>query len=128
MLNIQITDYNAMVVFWLAFTRWSAIIIQLPLFDNVSIPSIVKVLSSIMITFVFYDFVAPEILADINYLGIENFWILTLFNVLVGLTIGFFVKSIMFIFMSSGAIITQQIGFSALRYFRKTRLGVDYLR
>ena len=54
---------------------------------------------------------------DINYVGVDSFWYLTIFNTVVGLVIGFLVKSIMAIFISTGAIITQQIGFNALSYF-----------
>lgn len=117
MLNIQITDMTVIVAFWLAFTRWLAVIFQLPLFENVSIPVVVKVLATLIITFAFFPLIQDQLIMDIKYVGPESFWYLTIFNTLVGLVIGFFVKSIMSIFISAGAIITQQIGFNALSYF-----------
>ena len=105
------------VAFWLAFSRWLAVMFQLPLFDNVSIPVMVKVLATLVITFAFFPMIQDQLLLDIRHVGVESFWYLTIFNTLIGLVIGFFVKSIMSIFVSAGAIITQQIGFNALHYF-----------
>lgn len=117
MLNIQITDMTVIVAFWLAFSRWLAVIFQLPLFDNVAIPVMVKVLATLMITFAFFPMVQDQIMLDIKYVGVDSFWYLTIFETVIGLAIGFFVKSIMSIFVSAGAIITQQVGFNALHYF-----------
>lgn len=117
MLNIQITDMTVIVSFWLAFTRWLAVIFQLPLFENVSVPVVVKVLATLVITFAFFPLIQDQLIMDIKYIGPESFWYLTIFNTLVGLVIGFFVKSIMTIFISAGSLITQQIGFNALSYF-----------
>jgi flagellar biosynthetic protein FliR len=117
MLNIQITDMTVIVAFWLAFSRWFAVMFQLPLFDNVAIPIIVKVLTALMITFAFFPMVQDQIMLDIKYVGVDSFWYLTIFETVIGLAIGFFVKSIMSIFVSAGAIITQQVGFNALHYF-----------
>lgn len=117
MLNIQITDMTVIVAFWLAFTRWLAIMFQLPLFDNVAIPVMVKVLATLVITFAFFPMIQDQIMLDIKYVGVDSFWYLTIFETIIGLAIGFFVKSIMSIFISAGAIITQQVGFNALHYF-----------
>ena len=117
MLNIQITDMTMITAFWLAFSRWLAIVFQLPLFENVSIPVVVKVLTTLLLTFAFFPLIQDQIILDINHVGADSFWYLTIFNTLVGLVIGFFVKSLMSIFISTGAIITQQIGFNALSYF-----------
>jgi flagellar biosynthetic protein FliR len=117
MLSIQITDMSMIVAFWVAFTRWFAVMMQLPLFENVSIPAIVKVLATLLITFAFFPMVEKDVLKDVAYMGANGFWYLTVFNTVIGLIIGFFVKSIMSLFISSGAIITQQMGFNALHYF-----------
>lgn len=117
MLNLQITDMSMIVAFWLAFSRWLAVMFQLPLFDNVAIPVMVKVLATLVITFAFFPLIQDQLLLDIQHVGVESFWYLTIFNTLIGLVIGFFVKSIMSIFISAGAVITQQIGFNALHYF-----------
>ena len=117
MLTIQITDMTMITAFWLAFSRWLAIIFQLPLFENVAIPVVVKVLTTLLLTFAFFPMVQDQLIMDINYVGEESFWFLTIFNTLVGLIIGFFVKSLMSIFVSTGALMTQQIGLNALSYF-----------
>jgi len=117
MLNLQITDMTPLIAFWLAFSRWLAVIFQMPLFDNVSIPMTVKVLATLVITYAFFPMIQNQLYLDIQHVGAQSFWYLTIFNVLIGLVIGFFVKSIMSIFISAGALITQQIGFNALHYF-----------
>jgi flagellar biosynthetic protein FliR len=103
--------------FWLMFSRWLAILIQLPIFDEVSIPPLVKVLTTFIISYAFYPMLKPMVMADIAYIGEDHFWILTIYNVLVGLMIGFVVKAIMTIYFSAGTLISQQIGFVAMRYF-----------
>ena len=117
LISIQIVDYPALFAFWLSFSRWIAVIIQLPLFDGMQTPHIVKVLVALVVTYAFFPITEPHVLKDISYLGEDSFWILTLFNTLVGLALGLFVRSLMSIFIASGAMITQQIGFSAISYF-----------
>ena len=79
MLNIQITDMTVIVAFWLAFSRWIAVIFQLPLFENVAIPMMVKVLTTLMITFAFFPLIQDQIMLDIKYVGVNSFWYLTIF-------------------------------------------------
>ena len=117
MLNVTITDYTSIVCFWLIFTRWLVVVFQLPIFDHTSIPGVVKALFCLVVTFAFYPMLKPEVMKDIAYVGIDNFWILTIFYAGIGLLIGFLVKTLMNIFTSSGSIITQQIGFGAISYF-----------
>ena len=117
MMNIQITDYSVILAFWLSFARWLAIMFQLPLFDSANIPQIVKILGIIVISYAFFPFVEPLLMKDIAFVGTDNFWFLTIFNVVVGLVIGYFVKAIMSVFIAAGSVITQQIGFGAIRYF-----------
>lgn len=90
---------------------------QLPIFDNVAIPTLVKVLSCLFLTYTFFPYVSDQIVRDIHYVGENNFWILTIFNVCVGLILGFFVKSIMSTFLAAGEVISQHMGFMAVRYF-----------
>lgn len=117
MISITVTDLTLMTAFWLAFSRWIAVVMQLPLFENVAIPFIVKVLTTVLLTFAFFPLVKDQILLDIEHVGENSFWYLTIFNTLVGLVIGFFIRALMNIFLSTGSIITQQIGFNALSYF-----------
>ena len=117
MINISVVDIQALTCFWLVFTRWLLILIQLPIFDNSGIPNTVKVLFSIIISYCFFPLVSGEVYKDIQYLGVENFWALTIFYAVVSLLIGFIVKVLMDLFTASGSIITQQIGFGAVAYF-----------
>ena len=117
MIQVQIVDYYALIAFWLSFTRWAAVIVQLPLFDNTAVPNMIKVLSTLVISYCFYPYTKSYIIQDITHFGLDNFWILTIFYTVVGIVIGFFVKAIMNIFVAGGSIITQQVGFGAVRYF-----------
>ncbi len=117
MININLIDYHKAVCFWLIFTRWACIIFQLPIFDNVSVPVLVKTLFTLVISYAFFISLQGEVEKDIIYVGIEHFWILTIFYSGVGLLIGYLVNSLLGIFSSSGALINQQIGFSMLYYF-----------
>ena len=114
MIDIQIVDYSVVIAFWLAFVRISAIIFQYPIFDNGAVPNTLKVVTTVLITFTFFPTIQDEILKDITYIGVDSFWVLTIFNMLIGLIIGFFVKIIMTTYVSAGGLISQQIGFGAL--------------
>ncbi len=120
MIDISVIDYTVLIAFWLTFTRWVAVLFQLPLFDNTSVPSIVKVLSSLVISYAFFPVVQDVMVKEVLAVGADKFWYLTIFNTVIGLLIGFLVKSIMNLFIASGSIMTQQIGFSAISYFDPT--------
>ena len=117
MISIQMIDQIQVIAFWLVFTRWVVILMQLPIFDHTSIPVPVKVLSSLLISYAFYGQVEAQMIAEVKSVGVESFWLLTIFHASVGLIIGFLVKIIMSIFISSGALMTQQIGFTSVSYF-----------
>ncbi|MBY0518023.1 MAG: flagellar biosynthetic protein FliR [Bacteriovoracaceae bacterium] len=121
MMNVAITDHVAFVAFWLGFSRWVTILMQLPLFDNTAVPNIVKVLASFVIAWAFHPLVSPALTAEVRAVGIEHLWALTAVHVGCGLVIGFFVKSFMALFASAGTIITQQIGFASVSYFDPTQ-------
>lgn len=120
MIDISITDYNSLIAFWLVFSRFTGVLFQLPIFDNGAIPSVLKVLSAIVISFAFFPVVESSMIKEVIAVGAEHFWYLTIFHTLVGLIIGFLVKSILNIFMASGSLMTQQIGFSSAAQFDPT--------
>jgi flagellar biosynthetic protein FliR len=120
-MNVTIVDQTLFLAFWLSFSRWSAVLIQLPLFDNVVIPNVVKILASFVITYAFFPGLSEILVAEINTVGIDNIWILIMFHTTTGLIIGFLVKSIMSLFIASGSILTQQIGFNSVSYFDPTQ-------
>ena len=117
MINLTVTDINSLVAFWLVFCRWSGIIFQLPVFDQVGVPGVLKVLFCISLSWCFYPMLSDFVIRDIAYIGVDNFWILSFFYVGVGLVVGFLSRVILQIFNSAGSIITQQVGFGAVRYF-----------
>ena len=120
-MNVTIADQAVFMAFWLSFSRWTAVLFQLPLFDNIAVPNIVKVLSCFVISFAFFPELRGTLVAEINMVGVDNIWILMMFHTCTGLIIGFLVKSIMSLFVSTGSILTQQIGFSSVSYFDPTQ-------
>ncbi|OIQ19742.1 MAG: hypothetical protein BM556_04470 [Bacteriovorax sp. MedPE-SWde] len=119
-MTIQITDIVPVIAFFLVFSRLLAVNFQLPIYDNLPIPMIVKILSTLVMSYCFFPYVQGEVMKDIAYVGKENFWALTAVYTIVGLVIGYLVKSIMGIFVAGGSIITQQVGFAAVQYFDPT--------
>ena len=117
MINILVNDQLQLLAFWLCFTRWVTVLFQLPLFDQTGIPSMVKVLISMMVALAFFKSLAPAILLDLQVVGHRNWWLLGIYQAVVGLLIGFLVRVIMSLYASTGTIISQQIGFSAIQYF-----------
>ena len=117
MISATMVDQTSLIVFWLIFTRWLTIIIQLPILDHTSIPNIVKTLIALIISYAFFPYLSKEVIKDIQYVGESHFWVLTIFYSSIGFIIGFIVKSILAIFTAAGSVITQQIGFDAIRYF-----------
>ncbi|OUR98638.1 hypothetical protein A9Q84_04265 [Halobacteriovorax marinus] len=117
MINIQIVDQYSVIAFWLCFTRFIAVNFQLPLFDNNSIPNVVKILLTLVMTYAFFPYLEDQIMKDVVHYGLDGFWFLTIFNTIVGLFVGYFVKIILSIFTAAGSIITQTMGFGAIRYF-----------
>ena len=120
-MNVTISDQVAFLAFWLSFARWSAVLMQLPLFDNVAVPNVVKVLTSFLISFAFFPELRGTLVAEINMVGVDNIWLLMMFHTTTGLIIGFLVKCIMSLFVATGNILTQQIGFASVSYFDPTQ-------
>lgn len=116
-MSVQILDQNLVIAFWLMFCRMLAVLLQLPIFEGMEIPATLKALFCAVISFAFFDDLSPAVLGDINAAGASAFWLLTIFNLCIGLVIGYIVKSIMYVYIAAGSVITQQIGFGAVRYF-----------
>lgn len=120
-MNVTIQDQTVFLAFWLGFSRWIAVLFQLPLFDNVAVPNLVKVLTSFLVSFAFFPALEGTLVAEIRMVGVENIWLLMMFHTCTGLIIGFLVKCIMSLFISTGSILTQQIGFASVSYFDPTQ-------
>ncbi len=120
-MNISILDQQVFLAFWMGFSRWIAVLFQLPLFDNVSVPMIVKILTSFLIAFAFFPETQGTLLAEVQLVGVDNIWILMMFHTTTGLIIGFLVKCIMSLFVATGNILTQQVGYASVSYFDPTQ-------
>lgn len=120
-MNVTLVDQTVFFAFWISFSRWIAVLYQLPLFDNTSVPQLVKVLTSFLVSFAFFPELRGTLLAEIQIVGVENIWILVMYHTSAGLIIGFLVKSIMSLFVATGSILTQQIGFASVSYFDPTQ-------
>jgi flagellar biosynthesis protein FliR len=116
-MNITLSDQAVFLAFWLCFSRWTGILFQLPLFDNTSVPGILKILTTFLISFAFFPSLQGTLLAEIKVIGVENIWVLVAFHTTAGLIIGFLVKCIMSLFVATGSILTMQIGFASVSYF-----------
>lgn len=126
MINLTITNQIELIAFWLCFTRFIGIFMQLPLLDGQFVPVIVKILVTLVLTYAFYPFVSVAVKQDIALWGVKNALGLTLYHLVAGLLIGLLVKSIMAIFISAGNIMTQSMGFASVNYFDpsfSTRVG-----
>jgi flagellar biosynthetic protein FliR len=120
-MNVSILDQHVFLAFWIGFSRWIAVLFQLPLFDNVSVPMIIKVLTSFLLAFAFFPGTQGTLIAEVKLVGPDNIWLLMMFHTTTGLIIGFLVKCIMSLFVATGSILTQQIGFSSVSYFDPTQ-------
>jgi flagellar biosynthetic protein FliR len=121
-MNINITDQYLFLAFWLSFTRWFAVLMQLPIFDNLAVPNILKILCSFVISWAFFDMNKIYLLNDLKFYGLDSLWYLTAVHGMVGLFIGFMVKSMMTLFVAAGNIVTQQVGFASVSYFDPTQM------
>jgi flagellar biosynthetic protein FliR len=120
-MNLTIADQQVFLAFWMGFSRWIAVLFQLPILDNVAVPMLVKVLTSFLVAFAFFPGVQGTLVAEVNAVGVDNIWLLMMFHTTTGLIIGFLVKCIMSLFVATGSILTQQIGFSSVSYFDPTQ-------
>lgn len=117
MIDISINDHMKLICFWLSFSRWLPTLFHFPMFDNMEVPGVVKVLCSLIITFTFFPYTEKVVLQDIYYIGADHFWVLTFFYATMGIFIGYLVKMIMSIFMSTGVILTHTSGYASIRQF-----------
>lgn len=122
MISVSLTDYNTFLIFWLSFSRWVAIFFQLPILDSKMIPGTIKIFLSILVAYALLPEVEGILMKELAAVGVENIIFLTIYHAFTGLIIGFLVRSIMNIFIATGMVMTQQIGFGGMRYFDPTFL------
>jgi flagellar biosynthetic protein FliR len=117
MINVSLIQPEMLIAFWLIFTRWMTALLLIPLFDENAIPSIIKILISVVITYAFFPYLQEPVIADIKAIGASHFWLLTIYYTVIGLLVGFGVKIIMSSFVAAGSLISHQIGFTAMNMF-----------
>lgn len=117
MVSVSITDLPVLIAFWLTFTRALTVLMQIPLLDNVSVPAPVKVLFCFLVSYAFFPYVQADMVNDVKSVGAEHFWYLTFVHTIIGLVIGFLIKAMMLVFSGAGAVLSQQLGFAAVKYF-----------
>ncbi|MFN8369094.1 MAG: flagellar biosynthetic protein FliR [Bacteriovoracaceae bacterium] len=120
MISINVTDIYALFAFWLGFSRWAGLLMQLPLFDITNFPNTLKLLIILMINFIFFPFTKEILTKELTAYGVDSVILLTVYHLLVGILLGYLVKSVLTIFTSAGGLISQQIGFSAGSYYDPT--------
>ena len=74
--------------------------LQFPLFDQNTIPMMVKVLLTVGFSFAIFPLLQNVVVRDVVLVGAENIWVLTIFYTIMGLMVGFLSKSILFLFNS----------------------------
>jgi flagellar biosynthetic protein FliR len=84
-MNVSILDQHVFLAFWIGFSRWIAVLFQLPLFDNVSVPMIIKVLTSFLLAFAFFPGTQGTLIAEVKLVGPDNIWLLMMFHTTTGL-------------------------------------------
>lgn len=117
MIDITITHELSLLAFWGIFIHWSMFLFQIPIFDNPSVPGIVKILFSAILSISFYPYLRNCVIDHINYFGKDGYWLFILVHALLGLTQGYLIKIILQVLVSAGSLMTQSIGYAAIRYF-----------
>jgi len=77
----------------------------------------VKILTSLLLAYAFFPEVSNGLRHEVLTVGQDHFWYLTMIHTGIGLFLGFILKSFLISFSSAGSLISQQIGFGAIRYF-----------
>jgi flagellar biosynthetic protein FliR len=77
----------------------------------------VKVLTSLLLSYAFFPEVSASLRNEVLVVGQDHFWYLTMIHTGIGLFLGFILKSFLISFSSAGSLISQQMGFGAIRYF-----------
>ena len=77
MISLSVIDQIQLLAFWLCFTRVLACFMNFPLFEEVAIPMIVKILSALVISYAIFPIVKNPILQDIAQNGGNSVVLLT---------------------------------------------------
>jgi flagellar biosynthesis protein FliR len=68
-MNLTVFDDIQLLAFFLAFSRWLGIVLNMPIFDNTSVPVTAKILSAMLISYVFFPVVETVLTNEILSVG-----------------------------------------------------------
>jgi flagellar biosynthetic protein FliR len=121
-MRIEIVDAAQLAAFWIAFSRVATILFQLPIFEDVGVPMIVKILSSVVITYAIFPLISAGIIQDMAIVG-ESYWmVLAIYYTASGLLMGYLVKNITMSIMAAGSMASQQMGLGSVALFDPTTM------
>jgi flagellar biosynthetic protein FliR len=123
-MEITITDLTQFMAFWLCFSRWFGLIMGMPFFELIEGPQVLWFLLSFIFTLSNFPFIQNQLILELNKFGVGSFWLLLIFELLVGLSIGMILKIFTQLFVSTGSLISQTIGLSAIRYFDQNNMSM----
>ncbi len=123
MISIQVIDQIQLFAFWLCFTRIIACFINFPMFEEIAIPMIVKILTALVMSYAIFPIVKSPILSDINRYGQNSFILLTVYYTISGLVISYIVKIVSSVVLSAGTVMSQQMGLGNISLYDPTSLS-----
>jgi flagellar biosynthetic protein FliR len=123
MITLQVIDQIQLFAFWLCFTRVIACFMNFPLFEDVAIPMVVKILTGVVVSYAIFPTVNSSILADISRYGQNSFIMLTIYYAVSGLVISYIVKIVTSVVLSAGTVMSQQMGLGNISLYDPTSLS-----
>jgi len=113
---VSIIDFDQAFSFFLLLVRVGGIIVMFPLFGEMNVPSPVKILLSISISFFFYKVLSPAPVA-FESLHILEIILIVLKEFVLAMIIGFVFRMAFFVVISGSEALAQTSGFAASRLF-----------
>lgn len=109
-------NYDQGFSFLLLLVRVSGIIFMLPLYGDVRVPPLVKILFSLIISWFFYN-KAQIHPVDVSSLALGEMVLFIMKELILAVTIGFLFRMVFFVVIASAEAISQTSGFSGSRLF-----------
>lgn len=123
MISLQVVDQVQLFAFWLCFTRVIACFINFPMFEDVAVPMIVKILAAMVVSYAIFPIVSGSVLGDIAHYGQHSFILLTSYYAISGLVISYLVKIVSSVVLAAGTVMSQQMGLGNISIYDPTSLS-----
>jgi flagellar biosynthetic protein FliR len=123
MITISVIDQIQLFAFWLCFTRVIACFINFPVFEEVTIPMVVKILTALVVSYAIFPIVKFPIIKDISAYGETSYTLLTVYYAISGLVISYIVKIVSSVVLSAGTVMSQQMGLGNISLYDPTSLS-----